>query len=224
MISFFRSIFGPVKGVLKNAYVNYRLQKKYDNLKISGGSSLNNTVFGSYNYIENASVNNSSLDDYSYVGSNSYINYASIGKFTCIGPNVQIGLGEHPVTNFVSVHPVFYSNAKQRGISFADKNYFEEFHETSIGNDVWIGAGAIIIGGVRIGDGAIVAAGAVVTNDVEPYTIVGGVPAKPIKYRFSKERIEALLKIKWWNKDVKWFRAHYKKLHSIDEFLRQPFD
>lgn len=68
-----------------------------------------------------------------------------------------------------------------------------------IGNDVWIGSHALILGGVKIGDGAVIGAGAVVTKDVPPYAVVGGVPARIIKYRFSQEIIDKLLEIKWWN-------------------------
>lgn len=208
----------PLRDFIKRLIENYRLRIRFKNLKISGNSSIVNTKFGQFNYVENASINNATFGDFSYVGSDSYVNFADIGKFTCIGPGVQIGLGEHPVTDFVSVHPIFYSKARQVGISFADKNYFEEYNKTEIGNDVWIGAGVIVLGGINIGDGAIIAAGAVVTKNIEPYTIVGGVPAKFIKRRFSEEKITELLKLKWWDKDFEWLRKNYKKFHSVKDF------
>jgi len=71
-----------------------------------------------------------------------------------------------------------------------------------IGHDVWIGANAVIMRGVKIGNGAVIAAGAIVNKDVEPYSIVGGVPARHLKYRFDKETIERLLKSEWWNLDI----------------------
>ena len=83
-----------------------------------------------------------------------------------------------------------------------------------IGNDVWIGFEAVIMSGVTIGNGAIIAAGAVVTKDVEPYTIVGGVPAKPIRKRFSDSTITELERIKWWNKSDEWISCHIEAIKS----------
>lgn len=87
------------------------------------------------------------------------------------------------------------------GISWTDHNSYDEFKEIYIGNDVWIGQRAMVMGGVRIGNGAVVGAGAVVTKDVPPYTIVGGVPAKIIRYRFSDKVVKKLQSSKWWDYD-----------------------
>ncbi len=92
-----------------------------------------------------------------------------------------------------------------------------------IGNDVWIGANAILISGVNIGDGAIVAAGAVVTHDVPAYAVVGGVPARIIKYRFSQEIISKLEKIEWWNWPIEKIRARIKDFLEIDLFVNKYF-
>jgi acetyltransferase-like isoleucine patch superfamily enzyme len=95
---------------------------------------------------------------------------------------VTIGISPHP-TYFVSTHPTFYANNKGFE-TFADKMYFdEEVKTTNIGNDVWIGSKCTIMPGVKIGDGAIVGYGALVTKDVPAYSIVGGIPAKLIKFR-----------------------------------------
>jgi len=84
-------------------------------------------------------------------------------------------------------------------VTFCTDSIFEELKRTQIGNDVWIGARAIVLDGISIGDGAVIAAGAVVTKDVPPYAIVGGVPAKLIRYRFEDDVIQELLKWKWWD-------------------------
>ena len=83
-----------------------------------------------------------------------------------------------------------------------------------IGNDVWIGYEAVLLAGVTIGDGAVIGTRAVVTKDVPPYTIVGGVPAKPIRKRFTQETIEFLLKIKWWNWPEERIRQHIASIQS----------
>lgn len=218
MITLLSFLFGPLKKHIKSSLVNYRLKLKYENLRISGNSVVSNSVLGRNNSIQDAILNNSKLGDFSYVGFNSYLNHVEVGKFTCIGPNVQIGLGEHPVNGFVSVHPVFYSPVKLVGMSFADRYHFKEFNEINIGNDVWIGANVIVTGGVNIGNGAVIAAGAVVVKDVAPYTVVGGVPARYIKTRFEKEEINKLEKFAWWDRDINWLKTNYKKFHSIKHF------
>lgn len=167
---------------------------------------------------DRAILYNVKLGDFSYVGRDSRISRAEIGKFCCLGPEVLIGLGKHPSDTLVSIHPIFYSPLKQVGVTFADYSYFEEFGRVKIGNDVWIGARSIILDDVIIGDGAIIAAGSVVTKDVPDYAIVGGVPAKMIKHRFLPREIKILKKAKWWDKDISWLSANYKKFHNIDKF------
>lgn len=83
-----------------------------------------------------------------------------------------------------------------------------------VGNDVWIGYDAVILAGVTIGDGAIIGARAVVTKDIPPYTIAGGVPAKPIRKRFTQETIDSLLKMKWWNWSEESIRQHITEIQS----------
>jgi len=130
-----------------------------------------------------------------------------IGRYCSFAYDVKIiASGEHDyraVANFP-----FYAHFLKKGI---ERDTFTK-GEVRIGNDVWIGARATILSGVEIGDGAVVAAGAVVTKNIPPYAIVGGVPAKLIKYRFPEEVVNDLLKIKWWN----WTDAHVKS--NIEDF------
>jgi acetyltransferase-like isoleucine patch superfamily enzyme len=190
-----------------------------NNLKIGYLSILTNCSFGIYNTIyEKCSLSDVNLGNFTYVASNTKINRTRIGKFCSIGPNCQIGIGKHPSNKFVSTHPIFYSTRKQAQITFSDKDHFFEFENIEIGNDVWIGSNVIIIDGVKIGDGAIVAAGSVVTKEVQPYSIVGGVPAKIIKYRFKEPQIEFLMNLKWWDKDINWIKKNHMKFHNIDYF------
>ncbi len=135
---------------------------------------------------------------------NAHLYRCDVGRFCSIAPGVIAGLSNHPTT-FLSTHIFSHANRDRR---FRDDPVFlgmksEESFEnrklrTSIGNDVWIGAGSIIVRGVSIGDGAIVAAGAVVAKDVPPYAIVGGVPARVIKFRFDAPTIERLIRVQWW--------------------------
>ena len=135
---------------------------------------------------------------YSYVADRGFLSNAVIGKFCSIGPDIMCGYGVHPMS-WPSTSPVFYSTAGQTGRSFADQTCFDEKRVTSIGNDVWIGARVFVKDGVTVGDGAVIAAGAVVTNDISPYSIVGGVPAKLIRNRYDETRISRLLKLQWWH-------------------------
>jgi len=145
------------------------------------------------------------------IGFNSYVGSGfeasnketTVGKYCSIARNVWLGPSQHPV-DFLSTHPMIYLEMPY-GPNLPPEcraKYEEECLPCHIGNDVWIGLNAVIKDGVTVGDGAIVATGAVVTKDVPPYAIVGGVPAKVIRYRFSPEIIQALLELKWWDLPV----------------------
>ena len=137
------------------------------------------------------------LGRFSYVGSGTRITDTQIGNFCSIGGRCGIGGGIHP-TNMVSTSPVFLSGRNILKKNFANIPY-EPSKTVTIGNDVWIGEGVCIMSGVSIGDGAIIGAHAVVTHDVEPYSIVAGVPAKVIRNRFDDDTIKKLEDIKWWD-------------------------
>lgn len=216
MYDIIRIIFWPLLRYLKNIKNLIFFKYQHPTIKLGPNSRMYNSEFGVYNYIsENTTLTNVNIDDFSYIGSNSFLHNVSIGKFTCIGPNVKIGLGEHPTSKFVSIHPMFYSTAKQVGFTLTDTQLFQEYNNTKIGNDVWIGSNAIIRGGISIGNGAVIAAGAVVNRDVEPYNIVGGIPAKVIKKRFTDDIISKLLHFKWWDKDISWLKQNHALMTDI---------
>lgn len=157
----------------------------------------------------------------SYIGSNCSIE-GTVGRFCSISNNVHTVIGTHPTTTFVSTHPAFFSTRKQAGFTFVNQQLFlesvyadDEKHQVVIGNDVWVGFGAIILSGVKIGNGAIIGAGAIVTKDVDPYAIVGGIPAKVISYRFNEEEINFLEKSKWWDRDLQWLKENAEKFTDI---------
>ncbi|GBG14987.1 uncharacterized protein NMK_2588 [Novimethylophilus kurashikiensis] len=156
--------------------------------------------FAGYNRIyQGSTLRAVSLGRMSYVSEGSRVGFTDIGAFSSIGPNVLLGgLGKHPVDR-LSTHPAFYSTRLQAGMSFARSDSEDELPRSTVGSDVWIGAGAIVLDGLTVGHGAIVAAGAVVVKDVAPYSIVGGVPARPIRDRFDERTIEALLSWRWWD-------------------------
>ncbi len=160
----------------------------------------------------------STLNDCSYVAYNSAVYRSQIGKFCSIGPNVKAGLGKHPTSKFVSSHPIFYSKKGQIPIVFSDQEYYEEYKNITIGNDVWIGSDVIILDGAKIGDGAIIGAGSVVGGEIPPYAIAIGVPATIIRYRFTKKVIKFLLDYQWWNKDIEWLKKNYKDFHDVSQF------
>ena len=176
------------------------------------------TIFEGRNTLfDNVLINNSFVGYGSYIQKNSNILYSSIGRYCSIADHVHTCLGVHP-TNFLSTYPAFYyDTTKELGYSYHlgvpscqiykyppnDNGY-----QIIIGNDVWIGSNVLILGGCEIGDGAIIAAGSVVTMSVPPYQIWGGVPAKFIRNRFDENVIIKLREIQWWNQSEEWIHAN----------------
>jgi len=210
VIMFFRRIY------LKN-----KVGIKYGKNAIIGFST---ECEGKNSFGAKSVITSSKIGFGSYIGNNSIFSKTSIGRYCSIGPNVNCVFGKHPSHTYVSTHPSFFSINHSIAFSYVKEQQFEEFakprdlegkYSIIIGNDVWIGANVSILEGVVIGDGAIVAANTLVVKDVEPYSIVGGVPAKKIKDRFSEEDILFLKSLKWWNKPESWLKEYGSYFNDI---------
>lgn len=208
---------------IKKLLVKRKLEannNKYQNYKtISDKATVKNSVLKEDVRIANsASVRKSVIGDFSSIGRNTKVTHARIGKFCAISWDATINAINHPVSHLtISAFPYV-----PRVGSFVKKRT-QDYEYVDIGNDVWVGAHSIIMPGVKIGDGAVIAAGAIVTKDVPAYAIVTGIPARILKYRFEKKVREELLNIQWWNIDKKIIKENihlFQKqvtLETIDE-------
>lgn len=181
---------------------DFENKRRFPKAIIDDGVCLDRNVeIGEHSHIlKDCIINSSSIGMYSYVGSNSIIQHTRVGNYCSIANDVMCGLGSHPLNRF-STSPIFYRQKNPLNYSLVeDDNSIIEYKSIIIGNDVWVGAKAIILDGVTVGTGAVIAAGAVVTHDVKPYSIVGGVPAKTISSRFDNETIDGLMMSAWWEK------------------------
>jgi phosphonate metabolism protein (transferase hexapeptide repeat family) len=170
------------------------------------------------------SMSSSTFGDYSYVVDGCSIVWADIGKFCSIASSNRINPGNHPMWRAALSH--FTYRSESYGFALEnDEEFFDwrKAHRVVLGNDVWIGHGAVILPGVKIGHGAGIGAGAVVSKDVPPFAIVGGVPAKLIRFRFPEKVQEGLLKIAWWDWTREQLEAGILDLRklSAEEFVEK---
>ncbi|MFC5504797.1 MULTISPECIES: chloramphenicol acetyltransferase [Hyphomicrobiales] len=161
----------------------------------------------------------STMGDYSYVVNDSNIIYTTIGKFCSIAAMTRINPGNHPMQRASQSHFTYRASAYFEDAE-DDAAFFDWRRSTpvTIGHDVWIGHGAIILPGRSIGTGAVVAGGAIVTKDVAPYTIVAGNPARPIRARFPEATAERLMQLAWWDWD------HARLCAALSDFRALPVD
>jgi acetyltransferase-like isoleucine patch superfamily enzyme len=204
----FKEIFSPIRTLISYSHVTLIGRVIITKSRISKNVKI----------YDNTRISNSIIGEFSYIGGDCTIMNCTIGKFCSIAPNVKIGLGIHPV-DLVSTYPGFYSNKASGSYFFNHNAKIEEYKDVEIGNDVWIGNGAMIMDGVNIGDGAIIAAGAIVTKNVNNFSIVGGMPAKVIKNRFSDEICKKLQKIEWWNWPKSKIKNNSDLFSDINNFL-----
>lgn len=166
---------------------------------------------------DNVSIQNSCIGDYTYIQKDSTVLNATVGRYCSIASNVTIGLAEHPM-HYISTSPIFYDNSQPLPAFFVNDVKYRSQPETIIGHDVWIGQGAMIKSGITIGHGAVLAAGTIVTKDVAPYSVVAGVPARQLKWRFDEEIRALLLESNWWDLSAEDLRKMQNLFHTPTAF------
>ena len=213
-----------MKKIIKKIYILLRLfYYNINKRSVHISSTINSsTQIDIYSKIyRGTSFQNGVLGSYSYIGWDCILDNVEIARFSSVAPGVIVIYGRHPVSNFVSTSPIFYSSQSQCGYKWLDKDYFSENklvknRSAIIGSDVWIGQNVSLIEGITIGDGAIVGAGAVVSKDVLPYEVVAGVPARHVKFRYDKYTRDSLVKLKWWDMDLEFIK------NNKHQFVKDP--
>ncbi len=163
-------------------------------------ASVRQTTFGKYCEVgARTKIAECSFGDYSYVVNDSDIIYTTVGKYCSIAAHTRINPGNHPLDRVMLSHVSYRSSAY--GLGPDDPAFFEwrRSSPVTLGHDVWVGHAAIILPGVRIGTGAAIGAGTIVTQDVPPFAVVVGNPGRVLRLRFPAPVVEALHRIAWWD-------------------------
>jgi len=204
------------------------LIEKYRNKKLGDEPYFHDNVFvrdshiGSWTELgRNTHIFDSTFGDYSYTAGDVSIVHADIGKYCSIASHVRINPGNHPMWRVTQHHMTYRRKQYDMGEDGTEVFEWRKSNHVMVGHDVWIGHGAIIMPGVTVGHGAVVGSGAVVTKDVDPYTIVVGVAAKPIKKRFEDDIVAKLLDIQWWDWDRETLEQRFEDLYDMETFLEK---
>ena len=188
-------------------------------------AQVTNSTLGRYTEIgERSRFHDSELGDYSYLVQDCGVWAARIGKFSNIAAACRINATNHPTWR-ATLHHFTYRASDYWDDAAVEEDFFDwrRSNGVSIGHDTWLGHGATVLPGVTVGDGAAIGAGAVVSKDVAPYTIVGGVPAKPIRERFPRAIAERFQALAWWDWDHDRLRAALEDFRALtaEEFLEK---
>lgn len=194
----------------------YKIRLANKTCRIYSGAAISNSSLGEYAVLfKNVFIYKSKIGAHTYIQEDSKVYNSDIGPFCSIASSVVIGLVGHP-THLISTHPAFYDNTQPLPYFMVEElKYQAPVEKTIVGADVWIGHGAFLKSGITVGTGSIIAAGAVVTGDVAPYSIVGGIPAKEIKKRFDEKLCNDLLESRWWEQPK-------EKLKNFSAYFNDP--
>lgn len=166
-------------------------------------------------------VNESTIGDFTYLMERVQLDYTTVGKFASVAAAVRLGPTNHPIDRPTAHH--FTYRAEQYDLGADDDSIFEwrADQPVTVGHDVWVGHGGIVLPGVTVGNGAVVGAGSVVTEDVPPYTVVAGVPAEPIRRRFPESVARRIDATEWWHWDHDTLASRLEAFRDLETFLDQ---